>query len=244
MGRAKQIIITIILAFLLAPLVAAGTNTHLQFPMDVIAIDYEQPDTPLGSSQAVDLSFDRTRWLSRANIFRFTDIPADATNCQLSFSIPYGGLSETASSGTTVAMGSFTSQIDGAAVNPTTTTWNNAPGPFGATPDMGTLMQGTAEDFSVNLPLNPQSLTLHPTAHAFSSAFTCPGVGGVAAFRMSVDLMYSLPPSGTNLDFTGVWGKMSWGQGFGPAALAPGYQNTGFYIIYQTPCTGTSCLFS
>src|ERR1700759_5403821 len=85
MSRHMKMMLSLLRYILFAQLVAAAVENHYQYPLDVITIDYEQPDTPLGSSQTVNVWFDRTRWLSRANIFRFTDIPASATNCHLQF---------------------------------------------------------------------------------------------------------------------------------------------------------------
>jgi hypothetical protein len=222
--------------------VTASFNSHTLYPTDLITIDYEQPDTAFGSSQTVDIYFDRTRWLSRSNIFRFTDIPADATNCQLYF-FAFPVISETTTASVDAQIGSFTTQIDGSALSPTNTTWDNCPGPFGSSPYMGTLLQGSATEFSAGIPLDPRTLTLHPTAHAFTTAFTCPGSSGTAAFLTSIDLLYTETGSG-GIDENGVWGTMTWNQGFGESAVGVGYQGSGFYVTYQTPCFGAACLFA
>lgn len=236
---------TLALLSLLAGSSSAAFNVHHSYPSDLVVIDYSQPDTALGSSQKVDLFFDRGWSLFRANILRFTNIPADATDCKLWYYWPPAVLFK-ASKDAFTRLGVFTTQVNASTVDETATTWQNRPGPWGASPNMGVGLQvyeGSNGEalLTSGSGLDSRAQFLHPGAHSLIHDFTCPPCG-TAAFMMSLDLLYM--EEGPTVPSVG-WGTLNWYQGFGPDALrATLFRTQGFYIEYQTPCSGADCLFS
>jgi hypothetical protein len=229
-------------------------ETHRIYPYDIIPIESENPNTvfapvqaslpdnvPAGRASIWYQRIDRYVRDSRAAIYRFYQLPTNAVNCYLLFETTVDWAVTTSGTRPSV-MGTFTTQVDGAGLDPNkahTTTWNTKPPEFGVG-NMGILIMDNftqtkevGPSLGTFFEIPPQTATLHPDYKAASSGFTCPGTDlGVAAFMVMLDVLY-LPYGGEEAELI-LRGNMSWRQGFGPEASQRTNLEQGYYVQYQT----------